>query len=292
MNDLQFQRAILSIEGLAMGDAYGNHHGKNTAKHHAPVWEYSDDTIMALSIIHNLLLYGEIKQDVLADSFAKNWNGQRGYGRGVTRLLKQIYGGADWRKASKAMFAGQGSFGNGAAMRVAPVGAYFADDLSKVVRQAELSAEVTHSHIEGIAGAIAVAIGTALVVRNADNPFNWKIWLNEIAEYLPDSESRDKIQHASNLDVSTQKAAKILGNGRPSISQMTVPFSLWCAGNYMDSYEKAIRQVASVQGDVDTNCAIVGSIVIFATGLEGIPLAWIEHREQLQKWAFTEKNSE
>jgi len=53
-------------------------------------------------------------------------------------------------------------------MRVAPLGAYFAHDLDILVRQAELSAVVTHSHPEGVAGAIAIAPGSRLGVAARD----------------------------------------------------------------------------------------------------------------------------
>lgn len=52
--------------------------------------------------------------------------------------------------------------GNGAAMRVAPLGAWFADDPAEAARQAALSAEVTHPHPEAVAGAIAVAVAAAI----------------------------------------------------------------------------------------------------------------------------------
>ena len=50
-------------------------------------------------------------------------------------------------------------------MRVAPLGAYFADDLEMVRAQAVLAAEVTHAHPEGIAGAVAVALAAAWACR-------------------------------------------------------------------------------------------------------------------------------
>lgn len=60
-----------------------------------------------------------------------------------------------------------GSMGNGAAMRVAPIGAYFADDLDKVLSHARASAEVTHGHREGIAGAMATAVASALLLNKS-----------------------------------------------------------------------------------------------------------------------------
>lgn len=291
INEERLHRARLAIEGLAVGDAYGNHHGNNPRKHGAPVWGFSDDTLMALSIVENLRKHGEIDQDALAQSFASRWDGKRGYGRGVTRLLKRIQEGADWHEASSGMFDGQGSYGNGAAMRVAPIGGYFADDLDVVVEQAARSATVTHMHPEGIAGAVAVAVAAALAFRyrNLDGSPSWQEWLEEIVRYIPEGGVHDKMINALDLDVSTGEAAKTLGNGRPAIAQMTVPFALWCASHFLDNFEAAILQAASVMGDVDTNCAIVGGIVVLYSGLEGIPAAWIERREGLPKWAFEDK---
>lgn len=59
-------------------------------------------------------------------------------------LLDSIRQG-HWRGEARSLFGGQGSFGNGSAMRVAPLGAYFADDLDMVVEQAERSAVTTHA---------------------------------------------------------------------------------------------------------------------------------------------------
>src|SRR5262245_57447126 len=85
--------------------------------------------------------------------------------------LGGIREGRDWRALAYGGFRGMGSFGNGAAMRVAPLGAYFADrPLAEIAEQARLSAEVTHAHAEGIAGAIAVAVATALAWRRRATP--------------------------------------------------------------------------------------------------------------------------
>src|SRR5688572_366092 len=110
---------------------------------------------MAFSMCRILLDHGGVIQDALANSFANNYDPRRGYGAAMLHeLLPALKGGSHWRIAATCLFSGEGSYGNGAAMRVAPLGAYFADDLEQVVRQSHLSAEVTHTHREGIAGAI------------------------------------------------------------------------------------------------------------------------------------------
>ncbi|NED87385.1 ADP-ribosylglycohydrolase family protein, partial [Streptomyces sp. SID11233] len=89
--------------------------------------------------------------DALARSFARHHDFDRGYGPGANRLLRLVREGGDWRELSTGLFRGQGSWGNGAAMRVAPLGAWYADDPREAARQAVLSARPTHQHPEGIA---------------------------------------------------------------------------------------------------------------------------------------------
>jgi ADP-ribosylglycohydrolase len=289
-NNERLRHAYLSLSGLAVGDAYGNHHSTNQNKRVAQIWEYSDDTLMALSIVSNLRQFGTINQDVLAQSFAQRRDAQRGYGQGVTRLLKQIRAGANWREATYNIFDGSGSFGNGAAMRVAPLGAYFSDDLALVVEHAKLSAEVTHAHPEGIASAIAVALAASIASDLQNQSLAGGDFIGEIISQLPASEVRDGLVKAMALPEETtyKQASDALGNGRPSIAQRTVPFAIWAAAHNLYDYKSAIEKTASVGGDVDTNCSIVGGIVVMATDAEGIPSIWRERCEPLPQWAFEE----
>jgi ADP-ribosylglycohydrolase len=178
-------------------------------------------------------------------------------------------------------------------MRVAPLGAYFAGDMERVVQQARKSAVVTHSHPEGVAGAIAVAVATAdaYKLKGANKTASRQEFLEQIIPFVPESEVRQKIILAHKLaaETSVQKAAEILGNGRPVLAQLTVPFTLWAAGEFLNNYEKAIRQTASARGDVDTNCAIVGGIVVMFTGSDSIPETWYKRRETLPQWPFQDE---
>ncbi len=171
-HDERLKRARISLEGLSVGDALGGFGEGNRAgslphyikarKPPAVMWRYTDDTNMALSIYSVLRQRGQIDQDLLANSFAKHYHRSRGYGMAMHGLLGKIQLGFPWKPAATSLFNGGGSFGNGGAMRVAPLGAYFADDFGAVVEQARLSCEVTHTHPEAIAGAIAVAMATAV----------------------------------------------------------------------------------------------------------------------------------
>lgn len=304
-------RARLSLEGLSVGDAFGERFfvapdivdylienraiprgdwKYQDADSDHPVWFFTDDTNMALSLYASLRLFGEIKQDWLADSFAARYHLNLGYGPAMHRYLNSIREGADWRIESGALFGGRGSFGNGAAMRVAPLGAYFAGDMKAVIEQARLSAEVTHAHEEGIAGAIAIAVATALVCeyRTSGALPEEKAFLEAILPYVPESVVHERIRHARNLTVgaSVRHAVAVLGNGAEVTAQDTVSFALWCASQHLDDFEKAMWKTVSGLGDRDTTCAIVGGIVACYTGEDGIPAEWLQNREPLPDWVF------
>ncbi|MEC3982779.1 ADP-ribosylglycohydrolase family protein [Amycolatopsis sp. H20-H5] len=156
--------ATASLLGLAVGDAFGSsillpgdHSSIRDRELPTAPWSWSDDTEMACSIYRVMSQYGEIDQDALAASFAGHFDDRRGYGSGVERMLVRYRAGESWRDVALSAF-GTGSWGNGGAMRVAPLGAWFCNDLNTVVAEAEKSAVVTHAHPEGVAGAIAVAV--------------------------------------------------------------------------------------------------------------------------------------
>jgi ADP-ribosylglycohydrolase len=296
-HDEPLTRAACSLEGLSVGDHYFVDSLSATIAPDLiaaqmlplPPWYYTDDTEMALSLFSTLRQCGKIDQDHLASGFAHYYDASRGYGEAMHGLLRKIGQGQSWKDAAKQLFSGQGSFGNGAAMRVAPLGAYFADSLDLVVEQAARSAEVTHAHPEGIAGAIAIAVAAAWAwrLRDTSGRLTHTEFLDLILPALPESEVRTAVRRARNLSSKTpiREAISVLGNGSAISAQDTVPFVLWCAGQHLQSYEKALWFTLSGLGDIDTNCAMVGGIVALSTK-EPIPPAWLNARELLPDWAF------
>src|SRR5262249_952469 len=148
------------------------------------------------------------------------------------------------------LFEGQGSYGNGAAMRVAPLGGYFADNLDLVVEHARRSAEVTHAHPEGIAGAIAVALAAAWSWRIGQGYPGAQSLSALVLAMVPESEVRSRLARAAALDPETPApvvAAK-LGNGTAISAQDTAPFTIWCAGRFLEDYPAALWNTASGYG--------------------------------------------
>lgn len=299
---LRLARARASLEGLSVGDAFGERFflppGMRAARIEErflppPPWLFTDDTQMSLSIFSILRQYGTVDQERLANSFAEQYDPSRGYGPAMHQLLRSIRAGQDWQKAANNQFEGQGSFGNGAAMRSAPLGAFFADDLDAVVEQAAHSAVVTHTHPEGVAGCIAVAVAAAYAWRlgqTAAPPPDRPAFLDLILPFVPASEVRRKLRIARDIAATTpvETVAAMLGNGSQVSAQDTVPFALWCAGEQLNNYEEALWLTVSGSGDMDTTCAIVGGIVASYTGADAIPAAWRQARESLPDWPFGE----
>jgi ADP-ribosylglycohydrolase len=297
-------RTRCSLDGLSVGDAFGDRIFFESRAFQANIldtplaqrplpagrWDYTDDTQMALSLVEVLVQHGGIDQDALALSFATRFERWRGYGPAMYDLLPRLRAGYDWRSAARALFGGQGSFGNGAAMRVAPLGAFFADDLSAVAEQAARSAEVTHAHPEAIAGAIAVAVAAAVAwqLRQRNTLLPGAAFLGLLLPHIPASTVRDKVQKVQVIPADTNiwLVVREVGNGSGVTAQDTVPFVLWCAAHHLDNYVDALWLTASGLGDIDTNCAMVGGIVASYTGSDGIPAEWLRRREPLPAWAF------
>ncbi|MET8623945.1 ADP-ribosylglycohydrolase family protein [Kitasatospora sp. NPDC004669] len=288
-----------SLRGLALGDAFGDRWFSVPADE-APAaragrlarpapWHWTDDTAMALVLVRHLATRGEVHQDTLAEQFAAEYTREYGrkYGPSMHRVLRGIGAGGDWRAITSGQFEGQGSHGNGAAMRVAPLGAWFADDLDEVARQAELQALTTHFHPEAVTGAVAVALAAALAVRSRGRtPPGRAELLTEVAGRLPDSEVRSGLRIAARMPGSTsvRHAATVLGSGLMISAPDTVPFALWSAAGHLDSLPEAIWHTLEGGGDMDTTCAIAAGVVAARTGLTDIPAAWLAAREELPDW--------
>lgn len=279
-------RASASLRGLAVGDALGSqffvpaNHSALQSGHLPPgPWSWTDDTEMACSVLAVLLRHGRIDEDALALSFAEHHDFDRGYGPAVNRMLRLIrQEGADWRELAAGLFDGQGSWGNGAAMRVAPLGAWFAGDPAQAAHEAELSARTTHQHPEAVAGAVAVAVAAALAADPA-------ALLSCVLDLVPTGALYEGITGARDMldcaDAAT--VATVLGCGRRTSAQDTVPFALWSAARHLGDYQRAFWATARAGGDVDTTCAIVGGIVGARPG--GEPLhTWVRQTEALPGW--------
>lgn len=318
----RLRRALDSLEGLSVGDAFGEQFFLSfglarrvldspefdlDAVHSEEefllrelidvrrldlsdaTWAWTDDTALAVEIVAELRDNQRINPDSLAVRFAKRYlaGPNRGYGGAMHSLLPQL-NSQNWRESAQNLFEGQGSFGNGSAMRVPPLGAYFADDFDLLVEQARLSTIVTHAHEEAIAGAVATALAAGICARLKDENSELEPadFLNEIIARTPDSEVKNRIIECRDFpeEYTSEQVAEIVGSGLAVACQDTVPFCLWCAATEPRFFSEAMWLTVAGLGDRDTTCAIVGGIVGAKVGKREIPAEWRARREPLPEY--------
>ncbi len=299
----QQQREALahqSLLGVSIGDALGESFFGETRTIQACIeqqripetsWEFTDDTVMAIAIYKQLEKHQTILPDELAEAFTNNHllDVNRGYGATTRRILRAISEGQSWREFTPTVFDGMGSMGNGASMRVGPIGAYYFDDLAKVKTLAIRSAEITHSHQEGICGAIAVAIATAILTRvgMAGEKIEAARLIEEVLAWLPECDTQSKIRKSFSVPPSyhLETVKRILGNGIQIMAKDTVPFALWCAAHYSDDFEAALWKAIAALGDRDTIGAIIGGMTIMSSA-SPVPVEWVESVEAIETSVF------
>lgn len=285
----RLQRARSSLDGLSLGDAFGERFFAPpdvmipwlSARTLPPgPWRWTDDTAMAISLVETLAAHDSVEVDDLARRFAARYiaDTRRGYGGTAHEVLQALARGEPWADVAGAVFNGTGSMGNGSAMRVAPLGAYFADDLDRVVEEAVRSAAPTHAHAEGAAGAVAIAVAAAVACREGARGRD--VLLEEVLARTPAGETADAIAEAAELGVGTsiRTAVQRLGNGSMVICRDTVPLCIWLAARHLDDYVESLWTTVAGLGDRDTTCAIVGGIVACASAVPG---EWLGQRERL-----------
>ncbi|MFD3467044.1 ADP-ribosylglycohydrolase family protein [Streptomyces sp. NPDC058682] len=283
-----------SLEGLVLGDAFGQSWFVRDAEAGARwlagrelrpgPWTWTDDGAMGLVLHAHLVRYGEVRPAELAAAFAAEYarDAYRQYGASMHEVLERIGAGEDWRAVTGGQFGGQGSWGNGAAMRVAPLGAFFHGDMDAVVEQARRSASATHAHPEAVAGAVAVAVAAALAAAGRGGPAPRRPeFLREVADRVPPGQVRDLLLTAAALPAAAtvREAAELLGSGWRISAPDTVPFALWCAAGQPDDVAEALWRTLEGWGDRDTTCAIVGGVVAARAGLSGVPADWWSRAE-------------
>jgi poly(ADP-ribose) glycohydrolase ARH3 len=282
--------------GSALGDAIGElaFHGLGEAGLRSQVAQmdvlvYTDDTAMAIGLAESIAQVGGLDPQRLGDIFRANFRREpwRGYASGPPTVFSRVKRfGVSYAEAARSLFGGQGSFGNGAAMRIAPVGLFYHDapDLYEKARQ---SATVTHAHPVGVDGAAVLAWAIARAVRlDPWEPFP----VVDLAQGLVDSartpEVWDKMALVRTLiaeDVPSPDAAKRLGRGVAVHESM--PFAVYSFLRHPQSFEACLFCAILNGGDRDTlgamACAISGAYL----GVGAIPLAW---REKLENRGYIE----
>lgn len=219
---------------------------------------------MTIGVAETLIAAGDVVESELCRAFVANYVPSRGYGWGARAVLSAMEDGEDYGAVAQEYFPG-GSYGNGAAMRVAPVGLLFGDDLDRVAKQAGLSALPTHVHPLGIEGARLIALAVAILSRT--DRFDRQSLLDRLIERGETPEFRDKLARIRTISSATDLAE--LGNGIEAIQSVPTAIAAFCLAP--DSYQQAVGNVILLGGDTDTLAAMTGALSGAYLGRPGVP---------------------
>jgi poly(ADP-ribose) glycohydrolase ARH3 len=280
-------RFVGCLLGQAVGDALGAPFEGLPADfvfwHSGPVGEllarppdgplrYTDDTQMMIGVAEALLDDGEIRPATLVQRFAANYDPERGYGPGARRILETVAEGRDWDRLADTIFPG-GSFGNGAAMRVAPVGLVFAHDPGRLAEEAAVSARSTHRHPLGIEGARLLALAVALAAQG--QPLDRRAFYRELARDCREDEFLWQLRAARKMR--DGHSLGFLGNSLPA--HRSVVTAIACFTTSPNSFERCVEKAIALGDDTDTLAAMAGSLCGAHLGEAGVPARWVEHLE-------------
>ena len=274
-----------SLIGTAIGDSLGA--GREGFSGFKKVREvgtrYTDDTAMMIGVAESLIQCQGFDGEHMAKTFIRNYEREpwRGYGAGPPRVFSLIKQGVSWDKAAESIYPG-GSFGNGAAMRIAPIGLLYWEDREKLREIAYKSSRITHTHSLGAEGAALEAYAIVLALKEEPK------FLDKLRDFTKLEPYKRKLESVEKLLDRKEDRKEIvaeLGNGIEALNSVPAAIYSFLANS---SFSEAVVYAASLGGDADTIGAMAVAIAGAWWGVTEIPNAWqkkLENREYIEDLA-------
>ncbi len=250
-----------------------------------PPWQvgrFTDDTQMMLCVAEWLLEDDSHSPEILLSRFARAYEPWRRYGTGTEAIFRAYsQHPRAWRELSTVMFSA-GSYGNGSAMRVAPVGLAYANDLRALISLAMESSRTTHSHSNAYQACVLQSLAVAIATKTS--AFSPDMFLSPLRAGLAHFADllQDTTRFACALDIVEQglraglpciEMASMLGTGVAAYE--SVPMALYCFLRHPESYERVIHEAIFIGGDTDTIASMAGAISGAFLGRQAIPAQWL-----------------
>jgi poly(ADP-ribose) glycohydrolase ARH3 len=288
-----------ALVGTAVGDAVGSgFEGRPAAEVDAIKWAadkqeilpYTDDTHMMIGVAESLIQKEGFDGEHMAHVFIRNYGIEpwRGYGPGPPNVFRMIRDGEAWDKAAEKLYHG-GSYGNGSAMRIAPLAVFYHNDLNMLREVAYRSSQITHSHVLGKEGAALQACSVALAVElEYSEAFDTRGFLSRLDEIVKHETYKQKLESAAVLlgEVDKTKAVAGLGNGVEAFN--SVPTAIYSFLSHSNSFKDVVLFAVSLGGDTDTIAAMAGAIAGAYLGVDAVPNKWrlkLENRLYIEELA-------
>ena len=244
-----------------------------------PHLPYTDDTQLTLALAEHLCEHPHVETTDLMARFLDHFEDHRGYARGMFGIVDAWREGTAHEEAATAVFP-DGSFGNGAAMRVAPVGVVWRSDPRALDVAARRQAALTHTHPIGMDAAAAQARAVALAA--AAGAFT----VDDIATVAAGAQTPELLRALRTAEQAARdhtsrplalpQVADTVGTG--VLADQSVPAALWVAA-VADSFSDVLVLALGLGGDVDTIAAMAGAIIGAALTDAAIPSLSLEKME-------------
>ena len=265
-----------TLTGLAVGDSLGmpfetksrfegpllewNGWFESSAYHKLKPGQWTDDTQMATALAESLVAEGTYSPADAAKRYLQ-WHQSgdcRGQGGATGKAMCKLQAGLTWIQSGSP-----DAQGNGTAMRIAPLGLFYHRNIDAAAKFARVDARITHRSEEAEVGAVAVAVGVAMLAQRSANRDNL---IHKVTEWTcPFGTQVHARLHSLlgllNRDFSNPEtvvdALVEMGTGGHIIQTVPAAFLAFAATtNFKDAVEVAIR----AGGDTDTTAAIVGAL--------------------------------
>jgi len=247
---------------------------------------YTDDTQLTLIIAESIIECKGLNPERLAGNFCSWYKSkdERNRGHACSQACERLLAGVPWYEA------GANKAGVGGAMRVAPVGLWYAGQPEDVAEMAALSCRITHRNIVAIDGAVTIAYAISLLSTADDCG---KSLINILIKSVKSSEFKAKLQDvdfALKSGLGIDEAIQLLGNSEAAAEGVPLALFIFLSSprDYANMVLSAANATGEVGGDTDTIACMVGALSGAYNGISNIPPPWVkdvEGSKEIQKIA-------
>jgi poly(ADP-ribose) glycohydrolase ARH3 len=241
---------------------------------------YTDDTQMTLALAASLVERGGVDAAHVSAKYAEFYQPWRGYGGAAHRVMRLLADGGDYRGTGRLQFP-EGSFGNGGAMRIAPVGLAYRHAPNDRLHQAVEDALVcTHVHPEAVDGALVQAKAVAVAATADPMQLDPEAFLRAVCQVGSTTIVQTKLEAlADGLRREDADVFVIARVGNGIRASEAVAAALWAFLRYWRTPEECIIRAVGFGGDTDTIGAMAGALVGALHGTAWIPARWFDNIE-------------
>ncbi|XP_077502110.1 ADP-ribosylhydrolase ARH3-like isoform X3 [Amblyomma americanum] len=262
-------------------------------------YHYTDDTAMSMCLANSLLAKRKFDALDVAKRFTTEYFENEAivfeYGNAVRDVFRKLKNNnyEDPYKPAQEQFGGRGSYGNGAAMRVAPVALFYMDDVEKMVEVARNQAKITHSNQTGYSAAIMQCTAVHLALKSDPKiPLDPVAFIDHLIALMDKLEEAVdgfkplvfKLMHIKklvsnpDLDPTPAEVAKTLGNN--ITAQGSVPTAIYSFlrsqrplkdFEHESPFVRCLYFAVACGGDTDTIATMACSISGAFHGIGAIP---------------------